>query len=89
MQILLVSQISLSYTIKNGTDQASAVLKINIVDHTVGQLTAVLAQDTGSLVTDHITANGKINIHGLEQGATWYYSTDGTTWVQGSGKASL
>jgi uncharacterized repeat protein (TIGR02059 family) len=78
---------SFSYTIKNGTDQASAVLKINIVDHTVGQLTAVLAQDTGSLATDHITSNGKINIDGLEQGATWYYSKDGTTWVQGSGKS--
>ncbi len=44
-----------------------------------------LVTDTGSSPTDGITTDGTIKISNLEDGATWQYSTDGTTWFDGSG----
>lgn len=47
-----------------------------------------LAADTGSSSTDRITTNGRIDVGGLETGATWEYSTNGgTSWQAGSGKS--
>ena len=43
-----------------------------------------LATDTG-VIGDNITNDGTINVSGLEQNATWQYSTDGTTWITGTG----
>jgi hypothetical protein len=43
-----------------------------------------LVEDTGISTTDHITANGKVQVSGLESGATWQYSLDsGKTWTKG------
>jgi len=48
--------------------------------------TAALATDTGSSSSDRITSNGRIDVGGLETGATWEYSTNGgTSWQAGSG----
>ncbi len=48
--------------------------------------TVSLATDTGSSSTDRITSNGRIDVGGLETGATWEYSTNsGTSWQSGSG----
>ncbi|MCP9799164.1 bluetail domain-containing putative surface protein, partial [Cyanobium sp. Lug-B] len=44
-----------------------------------------LATDSGSNGTDRITNSGVVNVTGLEPGATWQYSTNGTSWVNGSG----
>ena len=49
-------------------------------------LTLTLATDTGASGTDGITSNGRMNIAGLETGASWQYSTDGGAhWTQGTG----
>src|SRR5262249_44504346 len=37
-----------------------------------------------SSATDGVTNNGQVNV-GLEAGASWQYSLDGTTWTAGSG----
>ena len=48
--------------------------------------TVALATDTGSSSSDRITSNGRIDVGGLETGATWEYSTNGgTSWQAGSG----
>ena len=47
--------------------------------------TVSLPTDTGSSSTDRITNNGRIDVGGLETGATWEYSTNGgTSWQPGS-----
>jgi hypothetical protein len=47
-----------------------------------------LVADTGSSSTDRITSNGTIAVSGLEEGATWQYSTNrGQTWLTGSGSS--
>ncbi|WP_445004089.1 BapA/Bap/LapF family large adhesin [Halomonas mongoliensis] len=46
--------------------------------------TLVLANDTGDV--DGVTSDGTVNVGGLEENATWEYSTDGgDTWLPGSG----
>lgn len=48
--------------------------------------TVALAADTGSSSSDRITSNGRIDVGGLETGATWEYSTNGgTSWQAGTG----
>lgn len=48
--------------------------------------TVALAADTGSSSSDRITNNGRVDVGGLETGATWEYSTNsGTSWQAGSG----
>jgi hypothetical protein len=48
--------------------------------------TVSLPSDTGSSSTDRITSNGRIDVGGLETGATWEYSTNGgTNWQAGTG----
>ncbi|WP_189445499.1 Ig-like domain-containing protein, partial [Salinicola rhizosphaerae] len=48
--------------------------------------TATLATDTGADSADGITSDATVNVGGLEDGATWEYSTDGgTTWTAGTG----
>ena len=42
-----------------------------------------LVADTGASATDHITSNGQVKVSGIEAGATWQYSTNGTTWTTG------
>jgi Ca2+-binding RTX toxin-like protein len=46
--------------------------------------TLSLATDTGVLTSDFVTADGTVNVAGLEAGGTWEFSTDnGTTWSAG------
>jgi hypothetical protein len=48
--------------------------------------TVSLPTDTGISPTDRITSNGRIDVGGLETGATWEYSTNGgTNWQAGTG----
>ena len=42
-----------------------------------------LVEDTGASATDHITSKGQVKVSGIEAGAEWQYSTDGTTWTTG------
>ncbi|MCX7228231.1 MAG: Ig-like domain-containing protein [Burkholderiales bacterium] len=45
-----------------------------------------LAADTGISAVDGITSNGRVDVTGLEGGATWQYSTNaGASWTAGSG----
>jgi hypothetical protein len=47
--------------------------------------TLALANDTGSSNSDGITKDGRINVTGLEAGASWEYSTDsGDSWLPGT-----
>jgi hypothetical protein len=43
--------------------------------------------DSGNNASDRITNDGQINVSGIEPGATWEYSTNGTTWTAGSGSS--
>ncbi|MGG5488436.1 hypothetical protein SDR43_00005, partial [Ochrobactrum sp. BD61] len=50
-----------------------------------GTLVVALENDTG-LPGDGITSDGTVIVDGLEEGATWQYSTDGgRTWHDGNG----
>jgi hypothetical protein len=40
--------------------------------------------DTGASKTDHVTSSGEIQVSGIEAGATWQYTVDGTNWVTGA-----
>ena len=47
-----------------------------------------LAVDSGSSASDGVTNVGTVAVTGLEQGATWEYSTDGgTQWTRGAGSS--
>jgi hypothetical protein len=48
--------------------------------------TFALASDTGSSGSDGVTNNGLVNVSGIENNATWQYSTNsGTSWTNGTG----
>jgi Bacterial Ig-like domain len=44
-----------------------------------------LATDSGTSATDKITKTSTLNVTGLEAGATWEYTLNGTTWQAGTG----
>jgi hypothetical protein len=45
-----------------------------------------LASDSGVSTSDGITNNGTVNVTGLEDGASWQYSTNGgSSWLAGTG----
>ncbi|WP_158283946.1 Ig-like domain-containing protein [Pseudomonas sp. OV226] len=63
----------------SGLPSSSFTLITDIVAPLVPVLT--LAADTGSDGNDHLTNNNRVNVGGLEPGASWEYSVDhGTTW---------
>ena len=72
------------------TDVAGNVSSVGSLSYTLDTTAAEpglsLASDTGNS-TDNITNNGLINVSGLESGATWQYSTDGSNWANGSGSS--
>ena len=72
-----------------GNDSAVVDLDTVIVDTVAPTgLTAKLANDTGESASDGISQDGKINVGGVESGATWSYSTDGgVTWTTGTGSS--
>ena len=41
-------------------------------------------QDTGASATDNVTSNGEIQVSGIETGAKWQYTDDGTNWITGA-----
>jgi len=52
-----------------------------IVDALVSKPSFALFVDTGASATDGVTNNGRIDVTGLEVGATWQHSTNGgATW---------
>ncbi|MFC4255588.1 Ig-like domain-containing protein, partial [Croceibacterium xixiisoli] len=56
------------------------------VDASVATPVAALTDDTGILDDDGITSNGQIDVTGLEDGATWEFTTDGgQNWQTGTG----
>ena len=69
-----------------GNTATSAPLTFTL-DTTVVAPIISLAEDTGKLSTDGITSNKTVNVFGIEGGATWEYSLDGTTWSSGSGSS--
>ena len=44
-----------------------------------------LIRDTGASATDRVTSDGRVEVSGLERGATWEYSIDGLDWTAGAG----
>ena len=63
---------------------ASSALTFTL-DTTVATPTLALSSNTG-LTTDTITSAGGVNVTGLENGATWEYSTNaGASWTTGTG----
>ncbi|WP_260923451.1 beta strand repeat-containing protein [Novosphingobium sp. 9] len=56
------------------------------VDVSAAAPTPALESDTGTSASDHVTSDGTVLVSGLEDGASYEYSTDGgTTWVAGTG----
>jgi uncharacterized protein YdeI (BOF family) len=41
-------------------------------------------QDTGASATDNVTYSGQIQVSGIEAGAKWQYTDDGTNWIPGA-----
>ena len=69
-----------------GTTSPTTTLGAVQVDTTIAAVTLSLASDTGESNSDRITTNGLINVHGLEAGSPWEYSTDsGRSWHTGTG----
>uniref|UniRef100_UPI0011308683 beta strand repeat-containing protein n=1 Tax=Cobetia sp. QF-1 TaxID=1969833 RepID=UPI0011308683 len=54
------------------------------VDVTIANPTLELTTDT-AINDDGITSNGEVTVSGLEDGATWEYTVDGETWLDGTG----
>jgi hypothetical protein len=57
------------------------------IDTTAAAPTLALASDTGSSSTDGITNVATVNVTGLETGATWQYSVDGSGYQAGAGSS--
>lgn len=75
--------VSATVTDKTGNTGTAGTRAIT-VDTTVAKPTLALDQDTGSNTTDGITRNGRVNVTGLEAGATWEYSlNNGSSWSAG------
>ena len=66
---------------------ASTALTFTLDTSAPATPTLALASNTG-LTTDTITKVGGFNVTGLESGATWEYSTDGTSWTAGTGTSA-
>jgi L-fucose mutarotase/ribose pyranase (RbsD/FucU family) len=70
------------------TSAANTSFAAFTVDSLAAVPTMVLAEDTGNSAADRVTSNGTIAVSGLDQGATWQYSTDrGQNWRTGSGSS--
>lgn len=57
-----------------------------VLDATVTRLTPSLSEDSGD-PSDYVTRNGRVNISGIEDGASWFYSLDNVNWQTGSGRS--
>jgi VCBS repeat-containing protein len=75
------------FTYRLGDDTATLTFSIQSVEDTTppAALTVTLENDTGT-ADDRVTSDGTVVVGGLEEGATWEYSTDGgQTWTDGTG----
>ncbi|ADG93165.1 type 1 secretion target domain protein [Arcobacter nitrofigilis DSM 7299] len=73
---------------KDGIESEVVSLGAVTVDATApNKLVANLIADTGTSTSDKITSNGEIEVTGIEAGSTWQYTTDGTTWIEGTGES--
>jgi VCBS repeat-containing protein len=69
-----------------GNTSAVASLGPITIETSAGNLSLTLLNDTGASATDGITMDGRLQIAGLQTGATWQYSTNGgVTWTTGNG----
>ena len=73
------------------TDAAGNVSSASSLDVTRDTASPVapslsLAENTGS-TSDTLTSNGTVNVGAVESGASWEYSTNGSTWQAGSGSS--
>ena len=73
------------------TDAAGNVSSASSLDVTRDTASPVapslsLAENTGS-TSDTVTSNGAVNVGAVESGASWEYSTNGSTWQAGSGSS--
>lgn len=74
-------------TAPNGT-AVSEQLAVTVDATAPNAPTLALAEDTGHDNSDGITTNPQVNVSGLEQDASWEYSTNGgTSWIPGSGNS--
>lgn len=68
------------------TSSVAKISNIVTVKTTVASPTVSLATDSGASNSDGVTNVGTMNVSGLENGATWQYSTNsGISWITGSG----
>ncbi len=78
--------IKVRQTDRAGNNSAEQNLSMTLDTVAPAKLSATLARDTGSGSSDGLTADGTLNIGGLESTASWQYSLDnGSTWSGGSG----
>ena len=78
---ILVAQIDAA----GNESEDTALVGALIVDTKADDLSIALAEDTGTSATDSITKVGTVNVTGLEDGATWQYSLNGASFVDGTG----
>ena len=58
------------------------------LDQTAGAAPSLqLAEDSGESQSDRLTNNNQVNVSGIDDSATWEYSTNGSTWQAGSGSS--
>ena len=66
-----------------GNTGITNALEVDMDKTAPAALQVELVADTGASATDHVTNNGQVKVSGIEAGAKWQYSTDGTTWTTG------
>ena len=70
---------------EDGVGNTSSAVSTVTLDTLLTAPVVSLSVDDGVSSTDKITTDATINITGIEAGATWAYSLDGTTWSAGTG----
>ena len=78
---ILVSQIDAA----GNESQDTALVGTLFIDSKADDLSIALAEDMGSNIADGITSKATVNVTGLEVGATWQYSVNGASFVDGTG----
>ncbi|MDD2864728.1 MAG: autotransporter-associated beta strand repeat-containing protein [Methylococcales bacterium] len=68
------------------TDVAGNISAIsNALSFTLDTTIAIPTLQLATTAKDNVTKDGTVKVSGLETGAIWEYSLDGTTWVKGTG----
>ncbi|WP_162619508.1 Ig-like domain-containing protein [Salinicola peritrichatus] len=79
-------ELTATLSVTDAAGNTGSVTDVTVLDTTAPDAPALsLATDSGA-AGDGITNDATVNVGGLEDGATWEYSTDGgTTWTAGTG----